>query len=68
MDDVWHVQLARGSWPKNISELVEGSKKIIPEMVAMPLAKLRETTSEIVQLIGDLKKLRASAVAATPAT
>ena len=68
MDDVWHVQLARGSWPKNISELVEGSKKIIPEMVLMPLAKLRETTSEIVQLIGDLKKLRASAVAATPAT
>ena len=68
MNNIWHVQLARGSWPKNISELVEGSKKITPEMVPMPLAKLRETTNEIVQLIGDLKKLRASAVASTPMT
>jgi hypothetical protein len=63
MNDIWHVQLARGSWPKNISELVEGSKKIMPEMVPMELSKLRATTREIVQLIGDLKKLRSSAVA-----
>ena len=66
MDDIWHVQLARGSWPKTLSELVEGSKKVMPEMVPMELSKLRTATSEIAQLIGDLKKLRGSAAASPP--
>jgi hypothetical protein len=66
MDDIWHVQLARGSWPKTLSELVESSSKVMPEMVPMELSKLRTATSEIVQLIGDLKKLRASAAASPP--
>jgi hypothetical protein len=60
MDDIWPVQLARGSWPKNTAELVEGSKKVMPEMIPMELQKLRATTSEIVQLIADLKAFRAS--------
>lgn len=61
--EVWHVELARGSWPKNLKELIAGSKKINPEMVPMRLADLRSTTSEIVQIIADLKELRSSAVA-----
>lgn len=61
--DVWYVQVARGSWPKNTKELIEGSKKINPEMVLMRLPELRETTEGIVQLIDDLKHLRSSAVA-----
>ena len=65
-NDIWHVQLARGSWPKNIKELVAGSKKITPEMVPMELATLRSTTGEIVQLIADLKTLRSSALAPPP--
>ena len=66
-NEVWHVQLARGSWPKNLKELVAGSKKITPEMVPMERDTLRSTTSEIVQLIADLKTLRSSAVGPTPA-
>jgi hypothetical protein len=66
MDDAWHVQLARGSWPKNMSELIEGSKKVTPEMIPMALSTLRSTTNEIVQLIADLKTLRASAVEKMP--
>ncbi len=61
--DTWHVELTRGSWPKNMRELIEGSKQINPEMVPMDLQKLRSTTNEIVQLIDDLKRLRSSAVA-----
>jgi hypothetical protein len=62
MNKTWHVQLTRGSWPKNLSELVEGSKKVTPEMVPMALSKLRETANEIVKLISDLKTLRSSSV------
>jgi hypothetical protein len=61
--DVWYVQVARGSWPKNVKELIEGSKKINPEMMPIRLSNLRETTEGIVQLIEDLKRLRSSAVA-----
>jgi hypothetical protein len=61
--DVWYVQVARGSWPKNVKDLIEGSKKIDPEMVPMRLPDLRETTVGIVELIDDLKRLRSSAVA-----
>ena len=61
--DEWHVQLTRGSWPKNEDELVAGSKKVTPESVVMTLEELRAATSEISALIGDLKRLRKSAVA-----
>ena len=57
----WHVQLARGTWPKNQSELVKGSKKVTPESVLMSVEKLREATSEIEKLLADLKTLRGSA-------
>jgi hypothetical protein len=59
--DTWHVQLTRGSWPKNLSELVAGSRKVNPEMVPIELSKLRSMTSDIDQLITDLKTLRSSA-------
>ncbi len=58
----WHVQLARGSWPKNRSDLIKGSKKVIPESVLMDAGKLRQATTEIEALLADLKKLRLSAV------
>jgi hypothetical protein len=61
-----HVQLARGSWPKTHAELIAGSKKVNPESVLMTLEELRGATSEIVELIADLKKLRASAVEPNP--
>lgn len=57
----WHVQLARGSWPKNVRDLVEGSKRVTPEGVPMNTEKLREAVREIDKLIADLKKLRLSA-------
>jgi hypothetical protein len=53
----------RGSWPKNVKDLIEGSKKINPEMVPMRLPDLRDTTAGIIELIDDLKRLRSSAVA-----
>jgi hypothetical protein len=59
--DTWHVQLTRGSWPKNLSELVAGSRKVNPQMVPIDLSELRSTTSEIDKLITDLKALRSSA-------
>jgi hypothetical protein len=59
----WHVQTTRGQWPKNLADLVEGSKKVTPEMVPITLSELRSTTGEIVQLITDLKTLRESTVA-----
>lgn len=59
--DEWTVQLARGSWPKNLSALVRGSKKVTPEGVLMDPAKLKLATNEIEGLIADLKTLRASA-------
>jgi hypothetical protein len=58
----WHVQLARGSWPNNRSDLIKGSKKVTPESVPMDSAKLRQATTEIEALSADLKKLRLSAV------
>jgi hypothetical protein len=61
--DVWYVQVARGSWPKSLKDAIEGSKKINPEMVPMKVSDLREATDGIVELINDLKRLRASAVA-----
>jgi hypothetical protein len=61
--DVWYVQVARGSWPKNLKDIIEGSRKINPEMVQMKVSDLREATDGIVELINDLKRLRASAVA-----
>jgi hypothetical protein len=62
----WHVQLTRGSWPKNEEELIAGSKKVTPESVVMTLEELRSATSEISVLIADLKTLRRSAVEAAP--
>jgi hypothetical protein len=61
-NETWHVELTRGSWPKNVKDLIEGSKKITPELVPMDLEKLRSTTGEIEALIDDLKRLRKSAV------
>ena len=58
----WHVQLARGSWPKNRSDLMKGSRKVIPESVLMDVEKLRQAAAEIETLLADLKKLRATAV------
>jgi hypothetical protein len=57
----YHVQLARGSWPKNVAELVTGSKKVIPEGVPMDLNTLRSATTEIRTMIDDLVRLRALA-------
>ena len=62
----WHVQLTRGTWPKNIAELEAASKKIIPESVPISLDDLRSATKEIHTLIADLKRLRASATARPP--
>jgi len=56
----WHVQLARGTWPKNVREIVKGSKKITPEGVLMDTDKLRSATTEMAALIDDLKRLRSS--------
>jgi hypothetical protein len=64
--DEWHVQLTRGSWPKNEEELVAGSKKVTPESVVMTLEELRSATMEISELISYLKELRRSAVGPTP--
>jgi len=66
-NQTWHIQMTRGQWPKNLSDLVEGSKKVTPEMLPMELSELRSTTSEIVQLIADLRTLRKSAFVSTPA-
>jgi hypothetical protein len=60
--DGWYVELTRGSWPKNLRELVAGSRKITTELVPMDTDKLRSATSEIAGLIDNLKRLRASAV------
>lgn len=65
-EDVWHLQLTRGSWPKNFRDLVAASKKIDPQLVPITLALLKETTIEIEQMIQDLKKLRSSAHTRTP--
>jgi hypothetical protein len=62
----WHVQLARGTWPKNQSELIKGSKKTNPESVLMSVEKFREATSAIEMLLADLSKLRTSATGPTP--
>jgi hypothetical protein len=64
-DDTWHVQSTQGAWPKTLSDVIEGSKKITPEMKPIRLSDLRSTTSEIVELIADLKRLRSSAVGST---
>jgi hypothetical protein len=64
--DEWHVQLTRGSWPKNEAELVTGSKRITPESVVITVSDLRAVTSEISALIADLKQLRRSAVEVAP--
>ena len=58
----WHVQLARGSWPKNVRDLVAGNKRVTPEAVHMDVPKLREAIVEIEAVISDLKKLRDSAI------
>ena len=52
----WHVQLTRGSWPKNTADLIAGSKKVTPESVEITLEELRSATTSISVLIGDLKK------------
>jgi hypothetical protein len=64
--DEYHVQLARGSWPKSLADLVTGSKKIIPEGVLMNLDKLKTTTDEIEKLTEDLATLRTSANLPSP--
>jgi hypothetical protein len=61
-EDGWYVELSRGAWPKNLRELIAPTRVIQPEFKAMSLEKLREATTEISELIGDLKRLRASAV------
>jgi hypothetical protein len=66
--DEWHVQLTRGSWPKSEAELVAGSKKITPESVLITLDDLRLLTSQISELISDLKALRQSSFDATPSS
>jgi hypothetical protein len=66
--DGWCVQLTRGSWPKQVSELISGSRKVTPESIPLALTELKAATKAIVDLVGDLKKLRASTVApAAPA-
>lgn len=60
--DGWCVQLTRGSWPKELAELVSGSRKVMPESVPLDADQLRDATNEIGGLIDDLKKLRVSAV------
>lgn len=65
-ENEWHVQLARGSWPKNFRDLVAKSKRITPESVHVDLDKLRSATNEIVALIDDLKKLADSAYGGPP--
>jgi hypothetical protein len=67
-EDGWYVELARGSWPKNLAELVAGSKKVTPELVSMDTSKLRKATNEIEALIQDLKRLRTSAVVSYPSS
>ena len=57
----WHVQLARGSWPKTAEELEVQEQKIIAESVTITVAELRSTTAEIDALIDDLERLRSSA-------
>lgn len=59
-DEGWYVELTRGSWPKNVRELLAGSRKIDPEMVEIDIDKLRTATTEIEALIVDLRKLRDS--------
>lgn len=61
-DGEWHVQLTRGSWPKNMAELVAGSKKVVPELVLIDAERLKAATNQIDQLIEDLKALRKSSV------
>jgi hypothetical protein len=65
-EDGWHVELTRGSWPKNVRELVAGNRKITPELIPMNIEKLREATSEIDALIEDIKRLRLSALGPPP--
>jgi hypothetical protein len=65
-DAGWDVRLARGSWPKNVSEYVRGSKKANPESIPMDLGKLRTATKEIDDLIQDLEQLRKSARSSRP--
>jgi len=69
-DDGWYVELSRGAWPKSLRELVASTRQIQPELKPMNIDQLREATTQIDELIADLKKLRASAVAlsASPGT
>jgi hypothetical protein len=64
--DGWYVQMTRGSWPKNLRELVQGSRKINPQMVPVTVDTLRETTEAIATLIDDMKRLGLSATARRP--
>ena len=57
----WHVQLARGQWPKNLRDLVKESRKVTPEGVVIDLTELRSATTEILELTDDLGRLRDSA-------
>lgn len=59
--DEWHVQLARGSWPKNLAALVARSKRVTPESVLMDVEMLKAATKEISDLIEDMKTLRGTA-------
>ena len=60
----WFVALTKGSWPKDKRDLIpEKSKRVFPESVAITVAILKTTTSEIDLLVEDLKRLRDSAVA-----
>jgi hypothetical protein len=62
----WHVQRARGSWPKNLRELVAKSKRVVPESVHIELETLRSATKDLDELISDLKKLGNSAYGGPP--
>jgi len=62
-DEGWYVELTRGVWPKNLRQLVTGSRKVTTQLIPMDTDKLREATNEIASLIEDLGKLRESALA-----
>jgi hypothetical protein len=64
--DGWFVELARGMWPKNLRQFVQGSRKVTTQLIQMDTAKLREATIEIDGLIVDLVKLRDATVGPGP--
>lgn len=60
-DNQWYVQVTRGAYPNDLSHLVTGSRRVMPEMVLMTVEKLKTTSADIEKLIFDLKRLRGTA-------